>query len=111
MFEISLRNYKKMFILRWLFLVLTVFSVRGSKRSYNIIDDDNRNWNAVEQTITVEGLCFPEHCGTGVADFEELTIKLNLIDDDGDTVGEPKVGYRSAVSKLCVTISHTHFTI
>ena len=69
-----------MLILLVVFILLTLWSVESGSRNYNILSDSSREWDSSLQTITVEGLCFPEHCGRDVNNFDGLTVELQLFD-------------------------------
>ena len=74
-----------------LFIVLTLSSVANGTLNYNILNDPSRVWDSSLQTITVEGYCFPDHCGRNVAKFNDLTVTLQLFDGTTELNDAPTV--------------------
>ena len=89
----SCQARRKVSMCMWLvlFIVLALSSVANGTLDYNIFHDPSREWDSSLQTITVEGYCFPEHCGRNVAKFNDLTVTLQLFDGTTELNDAPTV--------------------
>ena len=89
-----------------LFIVLTLSSVANGTLDYNILKFPSREWDSSLQTITVEGYCFPEHCGRNVAKFNDLTVTLQLFDGTAELNDAPTVRISLFSFEIFLQISH-----